>query len=568
MKILILLAFIYGCSSTSEIKRETVQISIKHYRQNDSWRVTYKLPRPVKALYFERQTNTFRKKNWKIDTPNIEIINIKGKEYIVSTDHKPFDKFRIEHKSFYEDTPKDYEFFFKYADGDVLMYTGHYDVHLLPDDFNEATGVVKHPDFKPRSKFLFTPGPSENLVILGKVYDHSIVGWTDDIGMGTYVYWGQAKPIETPHLTVVVDRAIPPWIYQAVKTNLPVLFDYYKNKLGYSLNFKPVVFLNHNNPKKIGLSNSGGTLPGLIQLRLSGKDWLMKNAEAYEYLFKFIAHEAAHLWNSQLFKYRKGKHSWMHEGSADAFAYRAMRDLKVISKDRYLEYLNSSLQKCILSMNPEYPLINAGRNRNFSAYYHCGASIGLLTELSIRSKDLFDFWKNLFKKAEVSNNYYSPRLYFENYKELLGDRNVEKEMQKLIYNSVENYGDLLESAFQKMRIKTQEVPRRNVTLANQVARKLISKLYRNDCGNHLNITNRSEYYLAHGSRRCQSFRKDFKFKFVEEIDIFLNPVKAYEIARVSCLQSKDVVLRDINFKRLTVQCSNLPGPYNLFEIEL
>lgn len=575
MKILInkclqLLVFIslLSCSSVqiSELNNDNIVIMVEHNRKNDSWNVSYKLPKKVKALVFNRQTNTFRHKNWKIKTQGLELKLIADQEYIVSTTDTEFDQLELTHKSYYEFTPKDYEFFFEYADGDVLMYSGHYDVFPLYQKLDLKKGLKDLSESGPKSEYKLRPVSGEKVVILGNVYTEKEVRWIDKKGRGTYIYWGNTAPLDTKHLVVVVDRKVPEWLASEVKKNLPKLFDFYNKKTGVILNFKPVVFLSYAGEEEEGYSNTGGTLPGLIQLTLRGKDWKKKGDETFEYLFKFLAHEAAHLWNGQMFNSGDGKHSWMHEGGADAFAYRAMKELKVFSKERYLEFINASLNKCILGLDGSYPLVESSKKRSFKNYYYCGSTIGLLTELSLIEGNLFTFWSTLFQNAKTNKNKYSDEMYLNELERRSGNIKILGLLKKLIYGPIGNTGSLLKELFGELKVKTGPLKASKKNMAKRIALNFLSQIYKNDCDGSINLTRKKEFYLIHGSKNCKTFKNDFKVSKAGNYHIFANAEKAYEYARRSCSKKGSINLLNSKSKTIRVSCNQLLGPYNFFEI--
>ncbi len=564
--ILASLLSVVSCSSTPKKTDKNIQITVKHQRSDDSWKISYKLPSKVKALIFNRQTNTFRHNNWKVESEDLEIKLINEQEYVVSKTGKEFDSLLLSHNSYYKYTPKDYEFFFKYSDGDVLMYTGHYDVFPLFKKVDLKNGVKDWPENRPLTEYTLLRSSNEQIIIMGSVYDKNEVRWIDTKGKGTYIYWGSTKPLDTKRLIVVVDRKVPNWLSQAVNKNLPTLFEFYNKKTGVPLSFKPVVYLNYTGEEEEGLSNSGGTLPGLIQLTLRGKDWKKKNSESFEYLYKFLAHEAAHLWNGQMYSYPDGKHSWMHEGGADAFAYRAMKELNVVTHKKYLEYINASLNKCILGLDGSYPLVESAKNRAFKNYYFCGSTIGMITELSLKEGQLFDFWSSLFSDANSKGGKYTDKMYLEKYDELSKYTSLRNKLDTLIYGPITSTGNLLKSIFQELGVKTVPLGNGKENLAKRVAKNLLSQLYKNDCNGRLNLTRKKHYYLAHGMKECKTFKKDFKFHKVNKYNIFKQPQKAYEEARLSCNKKKYVNLKDTNSKELKVPCKKLSGPFIFFEL--
>jgi len=237
----------------------SLSVSMEQHPSKDSWHLKYVTSQPVTQLIFTRQTNRFRSKNWKPLTPNVVIKEIDGQETILSSDGTPFNTAEFDLDSYYELTPKDYEFFQKFTDGSVVMYTGH--LNTCPTNEGCETPVKFH--FKTRKK--------NNIVVLGEISRES-ADWLETTPRGTYVYFGNIKPLARKHLTAIIDPNLPRWLRSRLFETLPKLFDLYTKQTDYPLTFKPFIFLNYSSEGK-GAHSHGGTLPGLIQLSLAGEGW-------------------------------------------------------------------------------------------------------------------------------------------------------------------------------------------------------------------------------------------------------------------------------------------------------
>ena len=167
--VLIFVSFFYfSCSLTSSKKTEKVLINIKSISK-DLWEVSYTLPKLVKSVSFFRQTNQFREKNWQVIGKSLRIQKVANKEVLTSVDNKPFRNFKIQFKSYFKHTPKDYEFFQPFSDGGIIFYTGH--LYLENKWSSEITIMAKN---------------DKNIVIMGNVYK-SKASWLDHRNKGTYI---------------------------------------------------------------------------------------------------------------------------------------------------------------------------------------------------------------------------------------------------------------------------------------------------------------------------------------------------------------------------------------------
>ncbi|MGJ8662554.1 MAG: hypothetical protein ACSHWU_02840, partial [Marinicella sp.] len=349
---------------------------------NDSWLVDYQLPEAVNKVYFYR-VGSLPRDNWRLENSKLKLYSENDKRhYIESHDGTLFQSIRLFFDSDFRTTPKDYELNFSFSDGAVLLYTGHLLLALSDDS---------HMDHK----FHFKPFKQNHIIVQGKAGINEQY-WLDDELKGTYIYYGQNLPVKSKHMLAVIDPGLPPWIKDRLVQDLPKLFAFYASETGLNLDFMPMVFFSYYADPSPGTQYSGGTLPGLIQLSVKGDDWHQASLNNLTGLLHFLAHEAAHLWNSQLVETTGDKNdSWIHEGGADAFATRALAKLGIITADEVLIEHEKYLNACIETLN-KYPVSAFEKHQNFSVYYHCGATIALLTDRVMKQKDpqtdLFDFW--------------------------------------------------------------------------------------------------------------------------------------------------------------------------------
>ncbi len=379
------------------------QVSVQIERvETSKWVAHYKFETPVSEAIFLRNSNHFRHKTWKSLTPGIQVQLGDSGELISSIDSKNFTEVQFEVKSHYDSLVKDYEFSLPFTDKSEAMFTGHFNVYY------ELNGEAQYPQID----FSFL-SPQENIIILGKKRFETSQ-WSDKSNGGTYVYFGNIEPIETKELLSVVDPGMPGWLKEQLFNFMPKLFLEYKKQTGTKLNQRPLVLFNYN-PNRDGIGSGGGVLPGVVQLRVEGRGWQIESEDLKEHAVFLLAHESAHLWNSQLFFPASNETSyWLHEGGANVFAFRTMNNLGVIDRNRLYENYSSQLNKCIKQAD-NLPLNKAYEKGLFKAYYTCGSTIGLMTEKALEAQaagSIFDFWATLFK-ASGSQAGYTQQNYFD-----------------------------------------------------------------------------------------------------------------------------------------------------------
>lgn len=374
---------------------ECVTISIYPGTKTESWRVVYELERPVDRLHFLRakiQPNV--RANWR-PSENVRLTATETGDVIEPVDGNSFQRFEITFP--YDDRflLKDYALHRGFTDGSATLYSGHF--HVGPTlDARPPTDVIAY------------PRPGGRVIAGGQVATEPAIA-TDRPGLGGYYYFGNIEPIRYRRFVGIVDPGLPNWVVESLERELPKLFEYYEDRIGHPLTLSPIVQANYAPKTGQGMSWNGGTLPENIHLSMEGEGWELPepDPDLFAGFFGFIAHEAAHLWNGEMFRNEDtGEDGWLHEGNADAFKFRALVELGVVEVDALLRLHAQSLNECIRSLGSDALKLSASQGL-YRRYYTCGASIELLTERLQRRAggDLFDFWRNLLEASKPARTY-------------------------------------------------------------------------------------------------------------------------------------------------------------------
>jgi hypothetical protein len=301
--------------------------------------------------------------------------------------------------------PKEYEFFLPFTGGAVAVYTGHL----------YATAIVDGTTATRLRTIDLTPPNGMKAVVRGRVVSGR-VAFSDSIGDGTYIYFGNTKPIDTPDVVAIVDPGMPSWIVALFNDDLPRLFAAYRERFGYPLPWKPVVLFSFDDAARPGLSSGGGTLTGLVNMTFTGADWTRQTPASTEQAVALIAHESAHLWNGHLVEnVDQGTGSWMHEGSADAFATEMLYALGAIDSARYRARREDAINQCATAM-ASGPVATAGSRNAIREMYDCGFVLTMWTAAAAHSANssanAFTFWHDLIASAKASAGSYDQARYF------------------------------------------------------------------------------------------------------------------------------------------------------------
>ena len=216
-------------------------------------------------------------------------------------------------------------------------------------------------------------------------------------------------------MIAVVDPGAPGWLVEQMHRVLPETFDLFTEGFAEPLPWKPMVLFNFEDVERGGLSSGGGTLSGLVQMSASGSAWHDATPASSEQLLYLIAHEAVHLWNGQIHPYDDGNDSWMHEGSADAFAELALVRTGTIDETRLAERRSEALNDCALRLR-DGSLHDSSRRGQFGNYYDCGNviaawSLGALGDAADFER-LFELWRGVFAHRGDGDPSYDRNSYF------------------------------------------------------------------------------------------------------------------------------------------------------------
>lgn len=530
----------------SEGNRSKVKITIERDFKTNLWKVEYSFVSPVESIIFKRSADLFRKDHFKLIGSNFEFATINQKEVIRRKDQKKFSKVKFTHESRFKRFSKDYELNIRFGGRNTLFYTGHY--LLKGDSYEHIFDLINK--------------NQNQIVIDGKTQSDELVTWSNKSQKGHYIYWGTTSPKQSESIMMMMDRNIPKWIVSEVETKMPKIFEYYAKNFRYNLNFRPTLFLNYTNRDELKLERFGNSLPGQLQMSLSGALWKIKDSENMEALFHLMAHEAAHLWNSQEFK-NKGEDSWMHEGSAEMFALKALRDFKIISVDRYEELINKSLIGCILNLNDELPVAGSKSQKNHRVSYNCGLVISLLTENTIKDGDIFNFWGELFNSSK--NKSYTEENYMERWK-ILKKRSVKLEkIEDFIFLGKLPPSVNLRAAFIGAGLMIKDNFYLTRSFRKQIARSLVRDLQRQNC-NSRNLTMKSGHIHLHGIKDCEGLDSDFELQRIEGLRIFSDVDKIMVKLDSLCGLNKKIRISDRKGKSREIYCHDSILPQSLFKI--
>lgn len=557
-----------GCATpgASQAKHQkdapVLSVSVRHLEGEDAWEVHYRLPAPTQAVAFQRGRYEFRVSNWTVTSPShVELKRVEQQDFLRSLTGVPFREVTLKVKTYFRSPEKNYQVFLPFTDGGVLFYTGQF--NLTPVKCREGgpceLATVEDVDYGFEARYLLHPRPSEQIALLGEIFPGR-TEWTST-GDGTYVYFGKTKPVQSEHLVAVVDSGLPTWLRVQTEDLLPKLFAFYSNRLGSKLNFKPVVFISYGeeeNPKS--KSFNGGTLPGLVQLEIRLPRGLgpEEDPSVPVDVSHLLAHETVHLWNGQMFNHRVKGGDWLHEGSADALAWRALRELHIIDDDRFWREQSQGASRCLLGLEGQ-PLKDSSRSGKFMNHYSCGATINLLAEAVLRSahsnEDLFRFWGRVF--AANGNGTYDEGALFKVLEGIPGSSATVALVKQLVDGPADSVEATLSSELERLRLKTVVVKSPDdaeyqMLAGFRAARSVVAL----DCGPGARMEGRGFYKVAEDAK-CKTLTRDQMIAQIGSFNTRKDGVLAYDYIVSTCARPARLKVGDER-KVVEIACAESP----------
>ncbi len=550
------------CSDKTDPKTITVSIEISHLPNSNTFQAKYSLSQPVFGLKFNRTTEGWKEKELHPTNPNLEIRTVNDDELILSKDQTAFSEFTLEFKTTSNMTSdeRDYKILDQYTDGSFLLYTGHFNVsHSVDQDciLNNSISV--------KNIFTFVPNASEVVYFAGIRYKEKPAVWDKETNRDTFVFFGQPTVLEADSFVILYDKGLPDWLKNQAKEIMPKILKYYEESFHISFDVKPTIFFFFKPGDAPYFFFSGDALTNQIRLCAKGNDWTNFSQEGQSRLLYFIAHEAAHLWNSHYFHYEEDK-DWMYEGGARILAQELLRNLRLISDAQFSDIMSGNLHQCLLDLIPGR--INESRNP-----YTCGSIMGLITGAAVKKADpksngIFDFWKNLFSLAAKNNNTYTQEMYFSLLLEKTGDKELVDGLRKLALEPIANPGEHITALLTQAGVQT--TPKKDgysPNLLSALARKAIRQIMLCDCKKN-DLSTENNFIDVVGYPECKTFKEDVKIDKLGGYSILNDTLKAYDYAFTQSVQNKPIKLGVYQSdKTIEVLCPEITEKPTLYQIQ-
>lgn len=415
------------------------------------WTLDVHSSRPT-TLFFSRSKGDYRTARYTALNDGAQLERIGGLDTIVFAEGVKEANFALTPYS--GNIRAGYTPFIPFSDGGVAVYTGQFEL-LLADD----TAAVEALDGQ-LSNWTGEQNPipltlySDRTMLIDGVRKAGRVDLFAD-GGGKYVYLGESNVVEGDNFVGVIDPGLPNWIRDDFDDTLGIIFTELEARYGYGLSDRATVLFAYRGDDVQGFSNKGGALPGnVLALESAGTALRRPSDDLITYFRFFFTHEAAHLFQAAAGK-RLGDQdgAWIHEGQANAVAYRLLVDQGLQSRDAYEARLAETFARCAAELEGR-TLLETLRTGRIGAY-DCGELIAVASDSALVNHDLFDLWATMVASSDNPERY-SVDDYFTALQELGANADIIERVRLLTTESINDADKVLRDLLDAAGVETSE----------------------------------------------------------------------------------------------------------------
>jgi hypothetical protein len=254
-------------------------------------------------------------------------------------------------------------------------------------------------------------------------------------GTSNYLYLGDSDVMNGDNLVGVIDPGLPAWIRDDFDKTLGVIFSELETRFGYGLPNRATVLFAYRGDELQGFSNKGSALPGnLLALEVAGTALQQPSDEIADHFHFFFAHEAVHLFQAASGK-RLGNQnsSWIHEGQANAIAYRLLVEQDMQSRTAYEVRLAEAFNRCATELEGRALTETLFTGR--IGAYDCGEVIAVASDAAMPDHNLFDLWAEMVAVGDDPERYVADD-YFAALESLGVEKDVVAQLKDLTQETV------------------------------------------------------------------------------------------------------------------------------------
>ena len=367
-------------------------------RDGDAFVAEFTLPRSAPAWAFYRSTpaeadrKSWRARSWTILTPGVSLARRGRYDAFIGANGRPVPaRVRVRIVPFTEEVAADYVPALLLGGRSIALFDGHFsafsvrDIAAL-DNLATEPDPAKIVDTGTRVRF---NGGRRPFRLAGDV-----AGYRRGASSGTYGLFDVPRATIADGVATVIDSEMPRWFAADVASFTPRVIRLLHSRLGESGLAEPTILAAWEGARRDGVSMNGGTLKGLILMRVDGRQALTEDRGLRDRARWFIAHEAAHFWLGQAIGYETQRDNWIMEGGADLLAARTVQRLDPTYSPK--QFLNEAVRDC--AKTATRPVADAPERGEYRTTYACGTVFALVAEHAGKG----DFYA--FTRAAIDRN--------------------------------------------------------------------------------------------------------------------------------------------------------------------
>lgn len=554
-----------GCAR-EESRPPAVDVKVEHLPAARAFRVTYETSFNARALVFNRSQIPFRVRRWMPFAGRAELQSRGGREVLIA--NAPTQVFQIMVPEQAIELAGDYPPVTAFSDGSLVLYSGHLDVTPI-----SCVEVCTDDDIRSKAKtpapvrLTLVPGTGERVVAGGQPSSSSLT--LSPPSEGAFAYFGNLPLHARGDYSVVIDPQMPGWVLAEFDRYFPQVLDLNARKLGRSLPSPTVVMMPYREvATTISSTYSGAVVGNQMLLTLYGDHWKARSNSAREDFLKLMAHESFHFWNASMFhSVDSPGGAWLHEGSADAFAYLALYELGIVQGSRLTELQGEALNRCIVGLSGTDLPSSDRSSRSMRNYYDCGAIVQQLVNRAARrnGSDLWKTWSKLFDRAESRDRFYTHQDFFEIADNETKGSSVLRSVESLVSGSVKGTdvsgNSMVEShfmiSFGQVGVALVADDRRWPDWYQRlVGERALAAAVEADCASEGRFVGLSSKARLVGGPGCRHLKEEREVYSLGRYSLWDDGVTLYDLIRNRCLQGTATF--EIRGSDLELTCPQLP----------
>lgn len=362
--------------ATSRVQALELSVILSKTLPEGPWQVDYVFSQPVSEISFERTPYAFVESAWSVrsegaalELSSLKVVFDRPAKVLTTEIHASYDQ---PIRGFY--TP-----FLNFSDSSRALFIAHYfpSQVKLDNEWVSVGSIVK--------RLTIEATGSEKLWLSESDEIKNRELTMQDLRQ--YAYVGNLNVQHMGKFDLILDPKLPRWVKDAYSNAAIELLTYYQSKTNASLAFKPFFLINFKpGPERARID--GGAINKQVAINMVGDGWQQNPEQNLINVLSLMAHEIAHLWNSQYWIATEDTPIWMFEGGANYFSQKALLNMGYITTSDYWNNILEKSDACGRTLS-QHPF---DRLPNRLDYYVCGEAFYYIADSMLGNPKGLELW--------------------------------------------------------------------------------------------------------------------------------------------------------------------------------